>query len=163
MASGFNSRVIAGLVLRVLDVVTSAVVLGKTADRLFVDDVCYYGLGDSIKGNPVACKLAIAAGAVTLALCVIFSILAVINAVRDADSKTAHLAEFILMTILELLWIGTVGFLIYQLVDKTSEIYKEDDDLETDAIIVIVFSALSTGFTGALAGLQRSAYAREDV
>jgi hypothetical protein len=138
--------------------VTSAVVMGRTAGKLQSNvgslQSCYYGIGSSsdLTGTPAACNLAIAAGAVTLALCVIFSALTVINVLREADPKAAHLIEFIVMIIVELLWIATVGFLIYQLAAKTSpdlegEIGTVISGSMTDAILVIVFSVLSLAFT----------------
>ena len=131
--------------------------MGITANKLQLElsgtEFCYYGFAlENPSGTPAACKLAIAAGAVTVAFCVIFSIVAVISALRGADPKPAHLAEFILMTILELLWIATLVFLVYQLAAKTDLDLDNPrtgslSDVTTNAIIVAVFCALSAGFT----------------
>ena len=133
--------------------------MGITANKLRLElikgkEFCYYGFAlENPSGTLEACNLAIAAGAVTMAFCVIFSIIAAISALRGsgADTKSAHLAEFILMTILELLWIATLVFLVYLLVAKTDlDLDNSTRSLSegtTNALIVVVFCALSAGFT----------------
>ena len=132
--------------------VTSAVVMGITSDKLSLElagkRYCYYGRTQSNPyGSAAACDLAIASGAVTLSLCVIFSAIALINALRGADHKLFHMAEYILMIIVELLWIV---FLIYQMAAKTAlhaAVYGALGDDMVSGIVVIVFCALSIGFT----------------